>query len=972
MLNETRTILDRLAAADREHQKETGIRLLLRSVKYACAAILAAFLLDVILHLAAGWRLGLLLAMVSGGGALLGASWYVAFVRRNRIEHIARFLETRDLAIGSRLINLLQLEEQTCDTSLAPLTRDLARQAVENYTAEMRGVPFEKLARTDELGYYLKQAAWALFGFAGVLAVEFRISTVEIARFADPFGDHPPYSFTRLEMVEPGPAGTNVIYGSGLIAKVKALGHQPREVFLTAFPPGHFEQAVTLPMFDKGNVGFEQLLDNVRTDLVVFAHTRDRRSESKQARIGVILTPQLSRALVRIAPPAYTGIRAEEKPYEFKGVQALEGSEVRFRLQSNRPLREGLLEITAGDQTPQRIVMRKSGDNEVTGFFRANESGRLRFGIVDVSGLPSQGDCEGALTVTHDLPPEIHIANPEHDAFAAMDFKLQARIEANDDYGLSEIRLHRGLNGVYSAPKIFRYDTVVLDSRETVDFNFADLGIEPGDLISLYAEALDNAPQPHLARSQIVRLQVISVADYNNYLREQSDLSDTEAKYAELNDVLQDLIDQQKQLGDEMQKLAGQLAKADARQRAELAQPLDSLLSRQNELNEKLNQQAGRMENFVRQHPLYDVEKDFQELLRQQAKNIRSSTQDNDAVANDIAQRSSPPGGPRQLSPDLLAALKKASDDQVARLGGVEEQTDQQIVQKLDDLSQMQELIKDFNLFESLYRTQQDLARQSQVYNRPGQLSREDQLALKDLAATEKQVADTLNQLQQKLRDDAKAAGKLFPKAAQSGRDLADQLDEHRLKPLAEEATGQMLAGAGDQSFQLADRLRSEMEKLFVNCQGGNCPGGDELDTYLRLQGMNPGNNFAQMARSRKFGLGTGRGLAGGMGQGLMGTSGYAVMDGSALNVMGNESLARNGNAAARQSSPYGKGAGTSAEQGKGSPGKPDVLKGLNPVNRQSAAVSSETVIQEYNTLVDSYFKALTTRKEKPANETSN
>ena len=59
---------------------------------------------------------------------------------------------------------------------------------------------------------------------------------------------------------------------------------------------------------------------------------------------------------------------------------------------------------------------------------------------MDVAGLPSQGDCEGALTVTHDLPPEIHIANPDHDAFVAMDFKLQAHIEANDDYGLREIR----------------------------------------------------------------------------------------------------------------------------------------------------------------------------------------------------------------------------------------------------------------------------------------------------------------------------------------------------------------------------------------------------------------------------------------------------------------------------------------------------------------------------------------------------
>lgn len=971
MLNETRIILERLAAADRAHQKEAGGRLLLRSVKYLCAVVLAAFVLDVVFHLSAGWRLGFLLALIFGIFVLAVFVWRIAFVRRNRLEHIARFLETRDPALGSRLINLLQLNEQTRDDSLAPPTRELARQAVEIYAAELGEVPLEQLARTGEVRRHLKRAAWALLGFAAVLAAGFRITMTEAARFADPFGDHPAYSFTKLEIVQPGPAGTNVLYGKGLIVKVKAAGHRPKEVFLTSFPPDHPGQSVTVPMFDESGAGYNQLLDNVRTGLVAFAHTKDHVSESKQVRIGVVLTPQLERTFVCVAPPAYTGLAPTEKPYDFKGVQALEGSEVKFRLQSNRPLREGWLEITAGEQPPKRVALKKSADNEVSGAFTATESGRLRMGIVDVAGLSAPGDHESSLTVTHDLPPEIHIASPEHDAFVALDFKLSAQIEAGDDYGLREIRLHRGLNGVYSAPKIFKYDKAVLNSRATADFDFARLGIHPGDVISLFAEAVDNAPQPHLARSQTVQLAVISVEDYNNFLREQNDLADTAAKYAELNDDLKALIEKQKAIGEAAQKLDDQLARADARQRAVLTQQLDSLLAQQNELNAQLNQQAGRMENFVREQPLYDVEKDLQERLRQQAGNIRLSTQDNNAAARDIAQRSSPPAGPRRLSPDMLDDLKKASDAQIARLDQVEKDADEEMVQKLDDMSQMQELVKDFNLFEALYRQQQDLAQQAQAYNRPGQLSREDQLALQNLAAGEKQVAEALDQLQDKLRDDADAAEKLFPKAAGSGRNLADQISRRRMEPLAAQATGQMLAGDGEQSFQLADRLRGEMEKLFGECQGGNCPAGDELDSYLKLQRLHPGNNFSQMARSRKFGFGKGKGLAGGLGEGMMGSSGYAVMTGSSPNVMGNETSARDGSAGARQSSRFGKGAGKPAAARAGEVEKPDVLKGLNPVNRQSAAESSETVIEEYHDVVDSYFKAITTRKEKTTDEKS-
>jgi hypothetical protein len=969
MLKETQIFLQRLAVADREHQKEAGGTLLLRSVKYLCAAILFCFVLDVIFQLNAGWRLGLLLGLLAGICGLGIFSWRLAFVRRNRYEHIARLLETRDPALGSRLINLLQLSEQTEDATLTPQTRELARQAVEDYAAGLGAVPVERLACTDEWRACAKRAMWALLIFAAVLAATFRIAAIEVARFADPFGDHPPYSFTHLEILQPGLAGTNVLYDAGFVVRVKATGHQPKEVYLTAFPPGHREQAVTLPMFDQGGTGYGQLVDHIQHELIVFAHTKDNVSESKQVRIGVVLTPQLNLALVRITPPAYTGIPPQERPYAFKDVQALEGTEVKFRLQSNRPLREGTLELTLGDQPPQRVALKKSGDKEVTGSFVAAESGRLRFSIMDTDGLPSQGDFQGPLTVTHDLPPSVQIVNPDHDSFVAMDFKLQAQIEASDDYGLREVRLHRGLNGVFSAPRIYNYTNLVRDSRETFDFDFAKLGIQPGDIVTLFAEAVDNAPQPHLSRSQMVHIQIISVEDYNNFLRQQTDLSDTEAKYAALNDDLQDLIEQQKQLGGDIQKLASQLARAAPGQTNALAQQLDSLIAKQNELNQKLNHQAERMDNFVRDNPVYDVEHDLEDQLHEQADAMRQSTEANSDAARGVAQRSSPPGGPRRLSPDMLNDFKKASDQQVAKLENAHEETDQQVVQKLDDLDQMQELVKDFNQFEALFHAQQDLAQQSQPYHRPGQLSREDQLALKDLAGTENQVADVLGQLQDKLRDDAKAAEKLFPKAAKSANDLAGQIGEHRLQPLAAQATGQMLAANGEQSFDLAERLRGEMAKMFGQCQGGNCPSEGELDNYLKLQHLNAGQNFAQMARSRKFGFAFGRGRAGESGEGEAGSAGSAMTDGSIPNVLGNEASAHNNSRTSRQSSRNGKGAGALAGPNAGDVGKPDALKNLNPVNRQSGSVSSETVVEEYNDVVENYFKTITTRKEKPANE---
>ena len=399
-------------------------------------------------------------------------------------------------------------------------------------------------------------------------------------------------------------------------------------------------------MFDKSGAGYDQLLDNIRGDLLVFAHTKDHASQSRQVRVGVVLTPQLEKMFVRIAPPAYTGIKPEEKPYTFQAVQALEGGEIKFRLQSNRPLREGALELTSGEQAPQRIALAKSGDKEVSGSFIAGESGRMRFSFVDTSALASQGDFEGALTVTHDLPPEVHLAQPEQDALVAVDFKLQAQIEASDDYGLREVRLHRGLNGVFSAPKTYGYTNIVRDSRETFDFNFAELGLQPGDVISLFAEALDNAPQPHLSRSQTVRLQVISVEDYNDLLREQSDIADAEAKYAELNDDLQALIERQKQLGEETQKLNEQLAKAGG-QGTRRAPAAIGQNHRGAKRAEPEAQPAGRAHGgFRARHSALRCRKRIcRNCCASRPSAIRQSTRTNEAAVREIAQRSSPPGG---------------------------------------------------------------------------------------------------------------------------------------------------------------------------------------------------------------------------------------------------------------------------------------------------------------------------------------
>src|SRR4051794_9053282 len=361
MLEEIQPVVSGLEAADRSLQKEKGRSFLLRACPWLLGFIVLCFLLDLFLQLSSGPRLLLLggLGLLCLG--VLGWSYYLGHVRRNQLERIARILETRDSALGSRLINILQLQSQTTDPALSGLTRQLAQQAVAGYADELRGVDFAGLAKSGRLAGDLKKAALAGLAFVLLLGVFYQVSFTEVLRFADPLGDHPPYSFTRLAIMEPGDARARVVYNKSVVVKVKHSGHRPGEVFLTYHPPNHPEQAVTVPMLDKGNVGFYQEIGNIKSDLVLYAHTKNQHSLSKQRHLEVLLTPKLEKAVVQIVPPAYTGLKGEEKPFDFKSVRALSGSRMQFRLQSNRPLRDGTLEIIKSATETQRVPLAKSG-----------------------------------------------------------------------------------------------------------------------------------------------------------------------------------------------------------------------------------------------------------------------------------------------------------------------------------------------------------------------------------------------------------------------------------------------------------------------------------------------------------------------------------------------------------------------------------------------------------------------------------
>jgi hypothetical protein len=306
----------------------------------------------------------------------------------------------------------------------------------------------------------------------------------------------------------------------------------------------------------------------------------------------------------------------------------------------------------------------------------------------------------------------------------------------------------------------------------------------------------------------------------------------------------------------------------------------------------------------------------------------------------------------------MAGEMKEASDAQLAKLDGAEKKAREQVTQPLEDLAQMQEIMKDMNRIQELDTAQKQIAEQAKAYNRAGPLTREDQLALKDLAAAQKAVGDELQEVEDKLWNDGKAAQEKFPKAAESAKKLAEMMGDLRLQMHANNATDAMVQGRGDQSAQLAQRVSDELDKLFSSCQSQGQGMSDEMDSYLALKrGMSSGNSFQQMMQSRKFGNGTKPGFGNSRGAGGQGNSGFAVSAQPNVPVLGNETQI------SQPSKPGNGGHSETKNDARTSPAavdKTDVAQGVKPVDRDSDAVQGESSIEQYSDLVEKYFKAIT------------
>lgn len=793
-----------------------ALRVILVAAATLAGLALAAVICDAALDLAENVRLATpwLLSL-----AVVAILCFGFFERRRFTDpKVARLLEKADTSLGNRLINAVQLAQQKCESPTGEFLR-----------AEVVRIGQEAAAQ---------QSAWRIMrggiqggarALGGVLALWLLLLILGsdlvhsvLPRFLDPHGDHPPYSRLKIEVA---PRGGEVIYGGQLELRATTSGRPVDKLWLVAHAGTNETRTI---MFLAPDKTFFQTLVNLRESTEYFV--TDGSARSRRFPINIRYTPQITSAEMTEIFPDYTGEPARTMQLSDETQAVLEGTQVRFRLTSNRPLKSGTLELTPvlGGK-PVSINLTPESANIVSGQFTLSEPVVFNLSVRDVSGLECAEPRRGRLNVVADHPPRVFVIEPGRDAVATPSIKVPVHVQATDDYGVTRVVWLRGFNQSVERP--FNMKLALKGGPRSVEstgaFDLEKLGVHAGDVIEYYFEAADNYPKgPNVAFSRPFRLEVISREQYEEVLRQAAARKALFEPYFKLDAWMRRLAERSRDLK----------AKAD--------QGDPNVRAEAQELEKQLEELQKQMSDLMQQALMFDVEQSFATTLVAQQAGISQAAENLKKAL-----------GSGQLGSN---SLKDISD----RLSALADKQDEQVDQPAQQIAAVARVVAKADDFTKLAQEQAALAKMLKRYaDKSGPLSQLEQMEVQELSHRQDLVRDALKEMMKQLPD---LLAQVPPDADYNP--LRKDVQEF-LKAVADAKIEQDLADASSSlsepdtatGYALAQRAADEMDKLVGKCnsqgQANEClvahfapklakPGlGDTLSQILTAMGAGNGQN---------------------------------------------------------------------------------------------------------------------------------
>ncbi len=301
---------------------------------------------------------------------------------------------------------------------------------------------------------------------------------------------------------------------------------------------------------------YRMTLENVRQPIRYSFKAGDDDTSNEPFLLRVVKRPEVETEWLTLSPPSY----ASHLPITTDSLQGLEaealvGSMARLVVRPSKLISgEGASRAEILFDNENRVPLKRVDDSStlLAAEFPVDQNRAFQVHLVDAQGMESRSSPIYRLRVRPDEPPVVHVVEPESVIEATASAIIEFRVIAQDDVGLSDVRLLFGKAGEEVAPSAKLLSSGAFDDASpparvelSHAWNLSELPLAIGDVLEYAAEARDVCSSEGVhrepSRTAAGRIHIISAARLAERL--QMELMSVREQLRSLMTALQDSRD---------------------------------------------------------------------------------------------------------------------------------------------------------------------------------------------------------------------------------------------------------------------------------------------------------------------------------------------------------------------------------------------------------------------------------------------
>ncbi len=497
------------------------------------AILVGGSIVDWLMPLPSAVRIVLLVGIV-------GATIYLLY--RHLIVPIRAALSLRDVALNveqshpdleDRLVSAVQFGSRETDD---PIEAHMLQRLLTDTVDRIKGIDFKATVDHSRTRKYVGIAALVIAA-CGLLTLLFPTETqTSLMRLLVPWEKTDPIMTTKVD-VTPGDA--RILRGKSLPIKVTVTGKDADKVVLAYYdkdnPPTAEDegskQEINMLQNPDDKRGFAYEIFNIEKEMEYYVVANETTSESFT--VEVFEMPRVEDVSVSYTYPEYTDL----SPVVQQGsgdIKAIVGTSAEIRFTTNKAIQKATFTMQSKKKaattedvgesdtaSTNSLEMTIADGNTLTTTIEVTENGKYTVDLFCIDEFHNEIPIEYSIKAIPDKPPKVVVKEPGRDVKATKLEEVKIVAEATDDFGVEELNLKYRIGAgelkevALEATGEFAVEATDMQSGKkvrsgTYTFYLEEFDIEPGQVISYYAHAVDNntLTGPSEARSDIYFIEV--------------------------------------------------------------------------------------------------------------------------------------------------------------------------------------------------------------------------------------------------------------------------------------------------------------------------------------------------------------------------------------------------------------------------------------------------------------------------------